>query len=303
MPIYNGELFIEECVLSILRQSRLPDEIILVDDGSTDGTWLRIQAWEEQYPIIKAVRISKQGVSAARNFGASLVNSEYLFFLDVDDRWFPDKLLFHENHLAEHLDCDFSFSLSQIIEFPSKKTIKVDVAQTNKADLFNVLMHEFQILGSCSSVCLRKELFDELEGFKPELSRGEDWDLWVRCASQTTICQIPNVLVSISLRGDSVEQTPLVGIKNYYSTALHLKVWATYSASLINKDFSRLAIRILFADLWKNRYVFLKFRPMYTRLLLDEGSILFPKLKLRGNKFLVSQILLKYFWNRRKIND
>lgn len=300
IPVFNGEEFISDCVETILSQSRLPQEIIIIDDGSTDNTSAIIIELARTNKLIKAKSIAKAGVSNARNYGASIATSDYLLFLDVDDRWDKSKIESHENHILAHTDCKFSFSLSRIFDLVGEKNIKIDTKQIKSPSLFNVLMHEFQILGSSSSVCLKRKFFESTDGFNPEIGRGEDWDLWVRCTQLTEPCQIEQVLVSICFRKNSVEQSQLKGIKNFYSTALHLKVWSDNLSNITNEEFSHLAIRILFADLWKNRLSLILNWKKYDELFTREGSQLLPYLKIRGNQFLILKIIYAYLLNRRK---
>jgi glycosyltransferase involved in cell wall biosynthesis len=302
VPVHNGEEFVDGCIRSILNQTRTPEEIIIVDDGSTDDTSKIINQWSRSHHLIRSISISKQGVSAARNYGASLAKSDFLLFLDIDDRWFPEKIASHEVHILNHPDCGFSFSLSEIINYGSKEKIKIDKSQTKKPTLFNVLMHEFQILGSSSSVCLNRKLFDSSKGFNPQLTRGEDWELWVRCSQMSPPCEIDRVLVSISLRQNSVEQSKLAGIDNFYSTRLHLRIWNQYLSVVANDEFFNLAIRILFADIWKNRFRLLTNQKAYNNLFNQEVKELMPLLKINGKKLIILKLLSAYLSNRKN-ND
>lgn len=302
VPIFNGEKFLDECILSILSQSRIPNEIIIIDDGSTDDTSNLIKKWIEKKRNITTVSTSNRGVSAARNLGASLATSDYIFFLDVDDRWLPEKVSHHEAHIMTHPECEFSFSLSEIFDYDRNKVLSVDSPQNKEPDLFNVLTHEFQILGSSSSVCLKRELFALSGGFNTEISRGEDWELWVRCSEIWNPCQIERVLVSICLRKNSVEQSRLKGMNNFYSTLVHLKVWNKYISYLEKDDFPKLAIRILFADLWKNRLNLIKNRKQYNRFISKEVQLVQPLLRLKWSKISMFRIILTYLENRLR-ND
>lgn len=302
VPVFNGEEFLNDCILSIMNQFRIPDEIIIVDDGSTDNTINLIKRWTEIDSNVKTVSTSNRGVSAARNLGATLATTDYIFFLDVDDRWLPEKVSEHESHIVTHPECAFSFSLSEIFDYDRKKVLSVDSAQTKDSDLFNILTHEFQILGSSSSVCLKRDLFALSGGFNNEISRGEDWELWVRFSEISKPCQIEKVLVSICLRENSVEQSRLRGIKNFYSTSVHLKVWNKYITYLKRDEFSKLAVRILFADIWKNRSNLFRVWHQYNKLITKEVELVQPLLRLRWKKPSMISIILTYLENRMR-ND
>ena len=300
VPIFNGADYIDECLLSILNQSRPPDEIILVNDGSNDETQAKIDEWCRRNVDIKYSLVPKIGVSGARNHGASLAKSDNLMFLDVDDRWLPDKIHVHEKHLIQHPDCKFSFSLTQTIDSKSKLMIKRDYPQLTEPNFFNVIMHAYQIQGSSSSVCIERGLFNSLGGFQSGLTRGEDWEFWVRCAQELQPCEINEVLVSIYLRPNSVEQTPLSGVQNFYSTRLHLMVWSKYLDYLNEVDFPKFASKILFADILKNRYKILTSYTGYTKLFKELGLTILPLLGINKANIMPIRITLLYIRFRGK---
>lgn len=90
IPTYNNGPFIREAIASALAQSVLPDEIIVVDDGSTDGTEDVVRPFVSNN--FRYFRQRNQGVSAARNFGLDRANARYIAFLDADDLWRPTML-------------------------------------------------------------------------------------------------------------------------------------------------------------------------------------------------------------------
>jgi len=90
IPVYQGDRFILGAVRSALKQTYSDFEVLVVDDGSTDNTAARLA--EIVDPRVTVLRQTNQGLSAARNLALACVTGEYIAFLDVDDRWFPDKL-------------------------------------------------------------------------------------------------------------------------------------------------------------------------------------------------------------------
>ncbi|OCG35946.1 MULTISPECIES: glycosyltransferase [unclassified Gilliamella] len=85
IPCYNVENYIANCLDSLIHQSCLPEEIICIDDGSTDDTLLIIQKYSSKFDYIRIIRQTNQGVSAARNKGVELATSKYILFIDSDD--------------------------------------------------------------------------------------------------------------------------------------------------------------------------------------------------------------------------
>jgi glycosyltransferase involved in cell wall biosynthesis len=89
VPVYNGETYLGEAIESILKQSYRPIEIIIADDGSTDGTATVAERYGKQ---IRYMRQANAGTAAARNLGLSAAAGEFVAFLDADDLWHPEKL-------------------------------------------------------------------------------------------------------------------------------------------------------------------------------------------------------------------
>lgn len=95
LPVYNGEAFLDETVASVLAQTMTAFELIIIDDGSQDGTLGLAQEWEAREPRVRVLRHPggvNRGVSATRNLGAASARAEFLAFIDGDDVWPPGKL-------------------------------------------------------------------------------------------------------------------------------------------------------------------------------------------------------------------
>src|ERR1700691_3917251 len=114
MPAYNVAPFIRESVESVLCQTFSNFELIVVDDGSTDGTSDQLSSLID--PRLHIVRQANSGSSSARNNGIRFASGQYIGFLDADDLWMPNKLEAHIRFLDEHPEIDLTFSRSQIID-------------------------------------------------------------------------------------------------------------------------------------------------------------------------------------------
>ena len=90
VPCYNGEAFLARAVESALAQSFRDLEIILVDDGSTDGSSAMCDRYAALDPRVRVIHQSNAGLSAARNAGIAAAQGEYIAFLDADDYLMPD---------------------------------------------------------------------------------------------------------------------------------------------------------------------------------------------------------------------
>ena len=91
-PVYNTEKYLDECIGSILSQSMTDFELLLIDDGSTDGSGAICDRYAEKDKRIRVFHIPNGGVSAARNLGLDNARGEFVVFVDSDDRVTPDHL-------------------------------------------------------------------------------------------------------------------------------------------------------------------------------------------------------------------
>lgn len=130
IPVFNTRIYLQECIESVLKQTQKEVEIILVDDGSTDGSSEVIREYEEKFPSIKAVYQSNQKLGAARNVGVRVAEGKYLYFLDSDD-YIDEHLLERCYQKAEKDQLDFVlFDAKPLMDTESvgsENTVKADV--------------------------------------------------------------------------------------------------------------------------------------------------------------------------------
>lgn len=122
IPVYNGRQYLSEAIDSLLQQTSVPDEIIIIDDGSTDGTDQLIADYCAAHPLIKMIRNARAGVSAARNKGLEIATGQFIYFMDADDYVAPT--LFAD-FIREKLVCPdlelFGFSAMMFPDVPVEK--------------------------------------------------------------------------------------------------------------------------------------------------------------------------------------
>src|SRR5690242_5053753 len=99
IPAYNSERYIADALRSVLAQTYMPQEIIVVDDGSSDGT---ARALDPFRSTIRYIYQKNRGEPAARNTGMREAKGDYIAFLDADDLWLPEKLDLQMTYLAAH---------------------------------------------------------------------------------------------------------------------------------------------------------------------------------------------------------
>jgi glycosyltransferase involved in cell wall biosynthesis len=220
IPVYNGQRFIESALQSVFNQTFPPNRIIVVNDGSTDGTEeivLRLQ----RKSSIEIVYHSKAngGLSSARNAGISLSKAEYIAFLDADDEWFPFKL---ESQLALFLRSSFQrlglvYCRYQIIGVEGT-AIDYHVALPRadvRGRVFNLLMNGNYVTSSASGVLVKRECFDRVGVFDAELDAAEDWDMWLRIAEEYEFDFVSDRdLVKIRMHNSNMQKDAVLMFKN-----------------------------------------------------------------------------------------
>jgi glycosyltransferase involved in cell wall biosynthesis len=179
IPTYNYGHYLPQSLGSALNQTVPPFEIIVVDGGSTDNTPNAIKPYLTDSRI-KYIRTENRGVSAARNTGIKLAESELIAFLDADDIWVHNKLelqlpLFGNSKVWVVYSLRHPFNEGGLV----KDYEHVNVFRGNV--LPYLMTHNFLCL---SSAVVRKECFVSAGLFDERLSQGEDMDLWLRIAAE-----------------------------------------------------------------------------------------------------------------------
>ncbi|HQG57212.1 MAG TPA: glycosyltransferase family A protein [Bacteroidales bacterium] len=185
MAVYNSERTITRALESLIRQSRPADEIIAVDDGSTDGTAEIIK----RFAGVKYLFQQNKGPAVARNNGVKIARGEYVSFLDSDDYWEPGHLKNVESILKENPGFKWASTgyrkkmlngKSRIISLDSRYYYP-----GNRVDYFSATpnLHFLSVI----STTIRRDFFLSSGGFAERFFRGEDLSLWLRLALQEPI--------------------------------------------------------------------------------------------------------------------
>ncbi len=216
--MYNRPTEVLRAIDSVLAQTVPVDEIIVVDDGSTDGTTDAIRG--RYGSKVRLIHQKNQGVSAARNTGIRESRGEWIAFLDSDDLWLPTKM---ECQIGALGAMGSEFGLCFTDNFfggdPNLKLSRFQETGFESAKRFGVLEQpaRFVLAGRepffTSSVMVQRSLLDAIPGFDEALIIGEDGDLFFRLSFITNFCFVAEPLVSI-------DRTPTrtVGLCNLYYT-------------------------------------------------------------------------------------
>jgi glycosyltransferase involved in cell wall biosynthesis len=189
IPTYNRRPLLERALVSVYRQTRMPDEVIVVDDGSTDDT---PDVIPERFPELRYIRQENRGVSSARNRGIRESTGSWLAFLDSDDEWLPKKLAIQIEALRSRPD-RFLCHTNEIWVRRGRR-----VNPTKKHEKFGGrIFHKCLPLCiiSPSSVVLHRNLFEEVGLFDESMPVCEDYDLWLRVCARYPVLYLDHPLI------------------------------------------------------------------------------------------------------------
>lgn len=244
IPVYNGKKFIERAISSILNQTYLPSRILIIDDGSTDGTVdiiekIKIDLDQKDGPKIKLLYGNHAGPSAARNIGIKEISADYVAFLDADDEWLPNKLEKQINLFINQKDNNLGMVYCKTIvcEYGLDGSIKSEQAsdpkQMLRGDIFKILLKTNYEIRSPSLFLLPSAVVKDVGLFDETLKSAEDWDYSIRIAQKYSIDYVDEYLVKMWNEPNSNTKSNwrmLKGIIKLY------KKWEQYYSNEIKND-------------------------------------------------------------------
>jgi teichuronic acid biosynthesis glycosyltransferase TuaG len=203
-PIFNGSKFIRQTYNSLLNQSHVNWEWLVVDDASTDNTKSILQELSYKDKRIRYFHFARNvGPAVARNTGIKNAFGKYIAFLDSDDLWYSIKLEKQLDFMTT-TGCSFSFTAYTIISQDANETGKiVDSSLTGKVG-YNDMLKKKATLG-CSTVMLERTAFDDLQF--PLIRTGQDYALWLKLLKTGTEAYIfPETLTKYRIVKGSISR-------------------------------------------------------------------------------------------------
>jgi glycosyltransferase involved in cell wall biosynthesis len=189
IPTYNRLPLLQEALRSVFSQSYRHLEVIVVDDGSSDGTAIELAKKSDS---IRLIVQSRRGVAAARNIGVTHARGQDLAVLDSDDLWLREKLGWQVEFLEDHP----GYEICQTDEIWIRRGVRVNPKIIHRKPSGDVFLASLDLcLVSPSAVMLTKRLFDLVGGFDEAFPVCEDYDLWLRIAETHHIALIEKALV------------------------------------------------------------------------------------------------------------
>ncbi len=239
LPTYNRENLIEKGLRSVIKQTLLPAEIIVIDDGSDDNTEELVLKTSEQTIIpIRYIYQQNKGPSAARNRGILASRYDILAFLDSDDHWHKKKLQLQYSELIKNEDYLISHTMEKW--FLRGKHLNQKKKHLPRHGM--IFDHCLQLCAvGMSTVMVRKKLFELVGYFDEKLQCCEDYDLWLRVSCSYPFLLIPERLtIKEGGREDQLSTRYRVGmdelrIKSIYNVLKQQKLSDDYFALAYNE--------------------------------------------------------------------
>ncbi len=195
IPTHNRERFLREAVASVAAQTYDNWELVVVDDGSTDGTRAFLEGLADAR--VRPVWLARQGNAAAlRNIGVQHAKGSHVAFLDSDDLWLPEKLVEQVKDLAANPECRWSYVGRICVDERGAELTRPDIRPfvPYRGWILEEVL-ESQALIATSAVLVQRSFFESLGAFNPVLLRCQDSDLWIRLAEASPVAVVERTLV------------------------------------------------------------------------------------------------------------
>ena len=183
MPLYNKAPYVRKAVESVVGQTYRDWELVVVDDGSSDGSGEVVAGVADAR--IRRIRQENAGVGVARNRGVAESSAPYICFLDADDWWEPTFLEEMAGLIERHPDAGIYGTSYWMVKNSKKRLAPIGVDDgftEGEINYCTVYAKTLCMPLTSITVAIPRAVFDEAGGFKPHLKLGEDFDLWIRIA-------------------------------------------------------------------------------------------------------------------------
>lgn len=203
IPCYNRVDYIDLTLESVLSQTYSPIKIVVVDDGSTDGTRAVLERYKDKITILEHPNRVNKGQSAAINLGLRQAHSKYIAILDSDDLWVPEKIEKQVSYLEEHKDVGLVYGNGFAIDEQGKEIYKYyphqHVERNNPED---VLLNCYFLVPNNS--LFRRSAIEKAGEFDERLRAAQDHDMAIRMAEVTRLAYVDEVVFYYRRHRDSI---------------------------------------------------------------------------------------------------
>lgn len=190
IPTFNRKETVCDAVNSVLSQTAIQfiKEIIVIDDGSTDGTEIKMQKYTN-IPLIKYYKQTNRGVSSARNTGIYMSTGNWIALLDSDDEWTDKKIEEQVKLIEQHPEIDFLGCSA------NNQTLRIGLKKIDFLYKARVIDLCIKFFPATSSMIFKKEIFEEIGGFNENQKYAEDGEFCLRICAKYNYFYSPLSLV------------------------------------------------------------------------------------------------------------
>ena len=206
IPAYNRVDYIDQTIRCVLDQTYPNVELIVVDDGSEDGTYEKINTYGDRLQLLIHPGHANRGQSEAINIGMAKATGEYIAILDSDDYWELNKLEVQVAYLDKHPDIGLVYTNGYAVDAGGNQLYPIhasDHVETNEPDL--VLLDCYIALPVNSLV--RREVYERVGWFEARYRASQDHDMLIRIAEVAKLAYIPDFLWYYRQHGGSISST------------------------------------------------------------------------------------------------
>ena len=199
MSVRNGARYVSEAIDSILNQTFEDFELVIIDDGSTDGTLTIVQSYDDAR--LRIVRQDNVGLTKSLNRGIALAQGQYIARIDHDDLSLPERFERQVKFLDAHPDVGLLGTACRVIDELRGREWEAQVATSDQALRHALIKHNpfFH-----SSVMMRKSVLQKVGGYDETFPYIQDYELWIRIASCAKLANLAEVLTIHRFHRDSV---------------------------------------------------------------------------------------------------
>jgi glycosyltransferase involved in cell wall biosynthesis len=199
MPVKNGGKYLHEAMASLEKNCQPEDEILVINDGSTDETGPLLKKWSKTNPQVRIVSSPKSGLVAALNFGIRNSSNNWIIRFDVDDRYPENRTLELKKQITDGVVCIFSD-----YRFTTNAGFSLGVMPSAIKSDFTYLSLLTSQRTAHSAACYDKRAVLDVGGYESQDYPAEDLSLWLRLTNIGKIISVPKILLDYRLSGNSV---------------------------------------------------------------------------------------------------
>ena len=187
IPTHNRPSQLQRAYDSVCTQTCIPEEIIIIDDASEIKVADSLKvAKDRQVKTIITRFATIQGACKARNKGVAIARGDIIMFLDDDDTWEPKKIRDQLKIFTINSQIGLVYSGKLIVKETARDQVLYQVTSRAKGMLYPKILYD-NLIGSTSSVAIKKQVFHQVGGFDTNMPALQDYDLWIRCCQKTLI--------------------------------------------------------------------------------------------------------------------